>query len=142
MEALLRFLLSKDAIESTFKILSYLGTSTVVIGLAKYSSAASGWLAGIPFILLFLFLVTQSFFYALQTIVFPAANTIWPKVYYMKTILALRDKGSKFRWRVIKNIVVTKPGLFLFVAYVALFYFLNGILGVLIGKAGIVVPPL
>ncbi len=137
MEALFRFLLTKDAIESTFKILSYLGTSTVVIGLAKYSSSLSGWWAGIPFVLLFLFLVTQSFFYALQTIVFPAANTIWPKVDYMQTILALRAKNSKFRWRVLKNIVFSKPGFFLLVAYVALFYFLNGILGVLIGKAGI-----
>lgn len=35
MEKLSKFLLPKDAIESIFKLFSYLGVATIVIGLAK-----------------------------------------------------------------------------------------------------------
>ncbi|AJQ92106.1 hypothetical Protein YC6258_00050 [Gynuella sunshinyii YC6258] len=55
----------------------------------------------------------------------------------METISYLQGKEDKDRYRILKRIVLSKPGAFLFIAYIALFYVLNGILGVLIEKSGI-----
>lgn len=135
MERLVRFLLTKDAIEASFKLLSYLGTSALLLGLAKFSSSNEGWYAGLPFVFIFLVTVIQSFFYGLQTLIFPAGNALWPTVNYSDTISALQNFNNAQRANVLKNIFTTKPALFLLVSYVVLFYILNGILKVLIEKA-------
>ena len=140
MEAINRLiilLISKEIVEANFKLLSYLGAATLAMGLAKYASAQSGWIHGIPFVLLFIILLVQSFFYGLQAIVFPAGAAIWPKVDYMSTIEFLQNKSQEHRIRILRELVISKPGIFLVVSYIALFYYLNGVLGVLISKSGI-----
>jgi flagellar biosynthesis protein FlhB len=134
MERLARFLITKDAIESFFKLFSYLVASTVILGLAKFESSQNGWISALPYTIIFLCTVTFSFFYGLQTIVFPAGNAIWPTVNYLDTIKTLQRFTDAHRFDILSKIIFTKPAFFLFVSYILLFYGINGMLKTLIEK--------
>jgi hypothetical protein len=135
MERLVRFLLSKDAIEASFKLLSYLGASALIFGLAKFAFVNNGLYLFVLLLLLFAATVTQSFFYGLQTLIFPAGNALWPTVNYVDTIKYLEKCDQNKRVRIVKQIIFTGPGMFLLVSYIGLFYMLNGFIEVLIARA-------
>ena len=138
MERLFLFLVSKETIESTFKLLSYLGGAAVVIGLAKYSFAKNASFQGTLFILMFLLLLTQSVFYALQTIALPAVSMISSEKNSMEIIASLQSKDDAERLRSLKNLLLSKSGVFLVLFYVSLFYAMNGILGSLVEGMAVV----
>ena len=138
IERLVLFLLSKETIESMFKLLSYLGGSAIVIGLAKYALAQRDLLEAILFILLFLLLLTQSIFYALQTIVLPAVNVIPPERNAKEIIANLQSNDVAERRRALKGLLLSKPGVFLLLAFIGLFYAMNGILGSLVEGMAVV----
>ena len=132
MERLVLFLLSKETIESIFKLLSYLGGSAIVIGLAKYSFAQRDSLEGFLFILVFLLLLTQSIFYAMQTIVLPAVNEVCPEKNLIEIIVNLQSNDDTERRRALMGLLRSKSGVLLVLAVIGLFYTINGILGSLV----------
>ena len=138
MERLFLFFLSKETIESIFKLLSYLGGAAIIIRLAEYSFSQSGYLEGVLFVLIFLLLLTQSIFYALQTIVLPVANVICPEENPIEIIASLQIKDDAERRRALKGLLLSKSGVFLILALIFVFYAMNGILGSLVEGLGVV----
>jgi len=82
--------------------------------------------------LFFLLLLTQSIFYALQTIVLPAANVICPEENFIEIIVNLQSNDDVERRRALIGLLWSKSGIILVLAVTGLFYAMNGILGSLI----------
>lgn len=134
MDKSLEVIFSKNFIESTFKFLSYLTASVVILGAAKFSLHHEQRIAGIFFILFFFISVTQTFVYGLVNLVFPVGQSVWPNINYLEHIKFIRDQNKHVSRRILKVIFFSKPMCFLLICYFALFFVMNGVLNVFIQK--------
>lgn len=128
----IKTIFSKDVCESSFKLLSFVVIASTVLNLIKIPMKNESYAIVAGMALLFFILVAQAFSYGVQTIGIPLCEAIWPNANYLKTMQYIHQQPKEKRDRIFKNIRFSKPLFGAFIAYILFFYYVNGLVSLVV----------